>query len=91
MNNDLQITFPVIVRNVRGQEALKEVLANISNNILVKSLNLKTIQNNDIQLSVQVLGSKIDFKKIMSANEEFDHSPDDKDRIALSFIYKKRI
>ena len=48
-------------------------------------------QNNDIQLSVQVLGSKIDFRKIMIANEEFDHSPDDEDRIALSFIYKKRI
>ena len=91
VNNDLQITVPVIVRNVRGQEALNEVLANISNNILVKNLNLKTIQNNDIQLSVQVLGSKIDFRKIMIANEEFDHSPDDEDRIALSFIYKKRI
>ena len=91
VNNDLQITVPVIVRNVRGQEALNEVLANISNNILVKNLNLKTIQNNDIQLSVQVLGSKIDFRKIMIANEEFDHSPDDEDRMALSFIYKKRI
>ena len=91
VNNDLQITVPVVVRNVRGQEALNEVLANISNNILVKNLNLKTIQNNDIQLSVQVLGSKIDFRKIMIANEEFDHSPDDEDRIALSFIYKKRI
>ena len=91
VNSDLQITVPVIVRNVRGQEDLKEVLANISNNILVKNLNLKTIQNNDIQLSVQVLGSKIDFRKIMIANEEFDYSPDDEDRIALSFIYKKRI
>ena len=91
VDNDLQITVPVIIRNVRGQEALNEVLANISNNILVKNLNLKTIQNNDIQLSVQVLGSKIDFRKIMIANEEFDHSPDDEDRIALTFIYKKRI
>ena len=91
VNNDLQITVPVIVRNVRGQEALNEVLANISNNILVKNLNLKTIQNNDIQLSVQVSGSKIDFRKIMIANEEFDHSPDDEDRIVLSFIYKERI
>ena len=91
VKSDLQITVPVIVRNVRDQEALNEVLANISNNILVKNLNLKTIQNNDIQLSVQVSGSKIDFRKIMIANEEFDHSPDDEDRIVLSFIYKKRI
>ena len=91
VNNGLQITVPVTVRNVRGQEALNKVLANISNNILVKNLNLKTIQNNDIQLSVQVSGSKIDFRKIMIANEEFDHSPDDEDRIVLSFIYKKRI
>jgi hypothetical protein len=37
------------------------------------------------------LGSKIDFRKIMVANEEFDFLPDDEDRIALSFIYKKRI
>lgn len=91
IDDTLEATIPVIVRNVRGQEALKEVLENISNNILVKNLNLKTIQNNDIKLSVQVFGSKIDFKKIMIANEEFDHSPDDEDRIALSFIYKKRI
>ena len=91
VNNGLQITVPVTVRNVRGQEALHEVLENISNNILVKNLNLKTIQNNDIQLSVQVSGSKIDFRKIMIANEEFDHSPDDEDRIVLSFIYKERI
>ena len=91
VENKLEVTIPVVVRNVRGQEALKEVLENISNNILVKNLNLKTIQNNDIQLSVQVLGSKIDFRKIMVANEEFDFLPDDEDRIALSFIYKKRI
>ena len=91
VDSKLEATIPVIIRNVRGQEALKEVLENISNNILVKNLNLKTIQNNEIKLSVQVLGSKIDFRKIMSANEEFDHSPDDEDRIALSFIYKKRI
>ena len=45
VDNDLQITVPVIIRNVRGQEALNEVLANISNNILVKNLNLKTMMN----------------------------------------------
>jgi len=37
------------------------------------------------------MGSRLDFKKIMIASEDFDHSPDDKDRITLSFIYKKRI
>ena len=91
INNRLEVTVPVIIRNVGNQKALEEVLENISNNILVKDMSLESIEDNDIKLSVKVLGSKLDFKKIMIASEEFDYSPDDKDRINLSFIYKKRI
>ena len=91
INKKLETTLPVIIRNVRDQDALEEVLKNIGSNILVKNLNLKTIEDNGIKLSVKVLGSRLDFKKIMIASEDFDHLPDDKDRITLSFIYKKRI
>jgi len=91
INKKLEATVSVIIRNVRDQDALQEVLENIGSNILVKNLNLKTVEDNNIRLSVKVLGSRLDFKKIMIASEDFDHSPDDKDRITLSFIYKKRI
>ena len=91
INKKLETIVPVIIRNIRDQDALEEVLENIGSNILVKNLNLKTIEDNNIRLSVKVLGSRLDFKKIMIASEDFDHSSDDKDRISLSFIYKKRI
>jgi hypothetical protein len=91
INTKLETTVPVIIRNVRGQDDLEEVLENIGSNILVKNINLKTIKDDNIRLSLKLMGSRLDFKKIMVASEDFDHSPDDKDRMTLRFIYKKRI
>ena len=91
INTKLESIVTVIIRNVRDQDDLEEVLKSIGSNILVKSLNLKTIKDDKIRLSLKIIGSRLDFKKIMVASKVFDHSPDDKDRIALGFVYKKRI
>ena len=91
INNKVEAIIPVTIKNVVDQEDLEEVLENINKNILVKNLDLKTIENDDIKLLVKILGSKLAFKKIMIASEKFDHLLDDKDKITLNFIYKRRI
>lgn len=91
INTKLETTVPVTIKNVRDQDDLEEVLENIGSNILVKNINLKTIKDDNIRLSLKLMGSRLDFKKIMVASEDFDHLHDDKDRITLRFIYKKRI
>ena len=64
--------------------------APVTKNILVKNLNLLSIENDDINLSVHILGTKLDFKSIMIASREFEYSPSGEGKENLNFIFKKR-
>ena len=90
INNQTEATIQIKIRNIKDQETLIEVLNNLDKNILVKNLNLLSIENDDINLSVHILGTKLDFKSIMIASREFEYSPSGEDKENLNFIFKKR-
>ena len=90
INNQIEATIQIKIRNIKDQETLTEVLNNLDKNILVKNLNLLSIENDDINLSIHILGTKLDFKSIMIASREFEYLPSDEDKENLNFIFKKR-